>query len=294
MRIIDTYTEIISLFSQREFSMSLWKTYANSISIYLSQQVENDAKLYNFEKQVIPVINNALNNTEKLEETHQSFIYATQQLRDKFIEIFKYDLDVDIILYLGLCNGAGWATDINGKKTVLLGIEKIIELDWCDLNSISSLIYHELGHIWHDSVGKLHLKTDMQSEKSIWQLYREGVAMYFEQMLCNDFSFYHQNKNGWLNWCIKNKENLFIEYIRRVENEESTQEFFGDWSNYQGYSDVGYYLGCEFIKSLLTNYSLIEIANLNLEAITKELKNYCNLIYKIGNGFPCSSIGSRL
>lgn len=294
MRIIDTYTEIISLFSQREFSMSLWRTYANSISIYLSQQVENDAKLYNFEKQVIPVINNALNNTEKLEETHQSFIYATQQLRDKFIEIFKYDLDVDIILYLGLCNGAGWATDINGKKTVLLGIEKIIELDWCDLNSISSLIYHELGHIWHDSVGKLHLKTDMQSEKSIWQLYREGVAMYFEQMLCNDFSFYHQNKNGWLNWCIKNKENLFIEYIRRVENEESTQEFFGDWSNYQGYSDVGNYLGCEFIKSLLTNYSLIEIANLNLEAITKELKNYCNLIYKIGNGFPCSSIGSRL
>lgn len=279
MRIIDTYTEIISLFSQREFSMSLWRTYANSISIYLSQQVENDAKLYNFEKQVIPVINNALNNRAKLEETHQSFIYATQQLSDKLIEIFKYDLDVDIILYLGLCNGAGWATDINGKKTVLLGIEKIIELDWCDLYSISSLIYHELGHIWHDSVGKLHFKTDMQSEKSIWQLYQEGVAMYFEQMLCNDFSFYHQNKNGWLNWCIKNKENLFIEYMRRVENDESTQEFFGDWSNYQGYSDVGYYLGCEFIKSLLTNYSLNEIANLNLEAITKEIKNYSSTYF---------------
>jgi hypothetical protein len=274
MRIIDTYHEIISLFLHRKFSMSLWRTYANSISIYLGEQVENDAQLYNIEKQVIPVINNALNNREKLEETHQSFIYATKQLRDKFIEIFKYDLDVDIILYLGLCNGAGWATDINGKKTVLLGIEKIIELDWCDLQSISSLIYHELGHIWHDSIGRLHLKTDMQSEKSIWQLYREGVAMYFEQMLCNDFSFYHQNKNGWLNWCIKNKEDLFIEYMRRVENNESTQEFFGDWSNYHGYSDVGYYLGCEFIKSLLTNYSLIEIANLNLEAITKELKNY--------------------
>ncbi|MGG0824617.1 hypothetical protein ABE099_17280 [Paenibacillus turicensis] len=274
MRIIDTYTEIISLFSQREFSISLWRSYANSISIYLGQQVENDAQLYNIEKQVIPVINNALDNREKLEETHQSFIYATKQLRNKFIEIFKYDLDVDIILYLGLCNGAGWATDINGKKTVLLGIEKIIELDWCDLQSISSLIYHELGHIWHDSIGKLHLKTDIHSEKSIWQLYREGIAMYFEQMLCNDFSFYHQDRNGWLNWCIKNKGNLFIEYMRRVENEESTQEFFGDWSNYQGYSDVGYYLGCEFIKSLLTNYSLIEIANLNLEAITKELKNY--------------------
>jgi hypothetical protein len=274
MRIIDTYPEIISLFLHRKFSMSLWRTYANSISIYLGEQVENDAQLYNIEKQVIPVINNALNNRGKLEETHQSFIYATKQLRDKFIEIFKYDLDVDIILYLGLCNGAGWATDINGKKTVLLGIEKIIELDWCDLQSISSLIYHDLGHIWHDSIGRLQLKTDMQSEKSIWQLYREGVAMYFEQMLCNDFSFYHQNKNGWLNWCIKNKEDLFIEYMRRIENNESTQEFFGDWSNYHGYSDVGYYLGCEFIKSLLTNYSLIEIANLNLEAITKELKNY--------------------
>ncbi len=274
MRVVDTYNEIISLFSQKEFSLSLWRKYANSISLSLGQKVENDASSYDLDKQVVPVINYAISNVSKLEETHNSFVNATQQLKDRFIKVFKSDLDVDIILYLGLCNGAGWATSLDGKKTVLLGIEKIIELNWCDLQSMSSLIYHELGHIWHDMVGNLYLTTDKQSEKSIWQLYQEGVAMYCEQLLCNNFSFYHQNNDGWLNWCTKNKEALFFEYIRRVEDGESTQVFFGDWCNYQGYSDIGYYLGCELVKSLLNKYSLNEIANLSIETITYELRHY--------------------
>lgn len=74
-----------------------------------------------------------MNNAVKLEQVHSSFVEATQRLQKRFIEAFGNDLDVDIILYLGLCNGAGWATSLTGKKTVLLGIEKIIELDWCDL-----------------------------------------------------------------------------------------------------------------------------------------------------------------
>ena len=274
MKIVDTYSEITALFSQREFSLSLWQNYAGSISPSLRQKIENDASSYNLDTQVIPIINYALNNASKLEETHQSFVNATQGLKDKFFKVFKIDLEVDIILYLGLCNGAGWATSLDGKKTVLLGIEKIIELNWCDLHNMSTLIYHELGHIWHDVSGNLYLTTDKQSQKSIWQLYREGVAMYCEQLLCNDFSFYHQNKEGWLNWCTKNKEALFIEYLRRVEAGESTQDFFGDWCHYQGYSDVGYYLGCEFIKILLNKYSLNEITGLSIETLTYELRHY--------------------
>lgn len=274
MRIIDTYDKILESFPKREFNLAQWRSYINSISIGLSQKLEDDAKHYDLDNQVTPVINAALSNASKLEETHASFIQATQQLRERFIERFSCDLEVDIILYLGLCNGAGWATSVNGKKTVLLGIEKMIELNWCDLQSVSSLIYHELGHLWHEQVGNFKLSTNKQSEKSIWQLYQEGVAMYCEQLMCNDFSFYHQNKEGWLEWCIKNKEALLHEFMRRVEQEESTQPFYGDWSHYQGYSDVGYYLGCEFIKSLLTKYSLTEVTNLNIGVITREFKNY--------------------
>lgn len=274
MRVIDTYNEIKLLFSQKEFNLELWQKYANSISPSLRQKVESDASAYDLAKQVFPVINYALNNITKLEEMHNSFISTTQQLKNTFIEVFKNDLDVDIILYLGLCNGAGWATSLDGKKTILLGVEKIIELDWCDFESMSSLIYHELGHIWHDVVGNLSLKTENQSEKSVWQLYQEGVAMYCEQLLANNFSFYHQNKDEWLKWCVENKDNLFTEYLRRVDNGESTQDFFGDWCNYQGYSDVGYYLGCEFVKRLLKKYSLTEIANLSIETLSYELQRY--------------------
>lgn len=41
-------------------------------------------------------------------------------------------MDVDIILYLGLASGAGWATTLGGKRVILLGVEKIIEIDWYD------------------------------------------------------------------------------------------------------------------------------------------------------------------
>ncbi|MDD4296875.1 MAG: hypothetical protein PHC69_07940 [Ruminiclostridium sp.] len=272
MKVIDTYNKILSSFSHNEFSITLWRDYADLVSPFLSQKVEEDASSYDFNKQVIPVITYALNNADKLEQAHSSFVEATQQLQKRIIEVFGNDLDVNIILYLGLCNGAGWATSLAGKKTVLLGIEKIIELDWCDLSSMSSLIYHELGHIWHDIFGNLYYTTNNRGESSIWQLYQEGIAMYCEKLLCKNFSFYHQDKNGWLKWCDENRKTLFVEYLRRIDACESTQDFFGDWHNYQGHSDVGYYLGCEFIKWLVNRYSLLEIAKLNIKTIIYEFQ----------------------
>ena len=38
-------------------------------------------------------------------------------------------IDVEIVLYLGLCNGAGWVVTIDNKTYCLLGIEKILELN---------------------------------------------------------------------------------------------------------------------------------------------------------------------
>ncbi|MBS5116149.1 MAG: hypothetical protein KHY88_10765 [Erysipelotrichaceae bacterium] len=52
--------------------------------------------------------------------------------------------------------------------------------------------------------------------------------MYFEQLLYDDENFYHQDIDGWLNWCNKNRTMLFYEYIRVIENNESHQKFYGD------------------------------------------------------------------
>ena len=274
MNIIDTYNDIVTYFQNKTFDLLTWRCYASNISPVLSEKVENDANAYDLNEQVIPVINTALQSIEKLEETHNSFISVTNRLDEKFTELFGFELDADIILYLGLCNGAGWATNLNGRKVVLLGIEKIIELNWCDEDSMLTLIYHELGHIWHSIAGNLYYTTDKKNEKSLWQLYQEGVAMYCEQLLCNNFNHYHQDKNGWLDWCLENEVSIKTEYLRRMNNFESTQDFFGDWCSYMGYTDVGYFLGCEFIKTLAIIYSLKEIANLDIKVIASEFENF--------------------
>lgn len=271
MRIIDSYHDIISMFAHKKFSLSAWREYANSTSLSLASKVESDAGAYDMDMQVIPVIEYAMNNIQKLEETHESFLSATLQLEENFVRVLGTAVDVDIVLYLGLCNGAGWATSLDGKKTILLGVEKIIEMNWCDKETMASLIYHELGHIWHDVVGTLRLSTENGSEKSVWHLYQEGVAMYCEQLLCGNKAKYHSHDDTWVRWCENHKEALFTEYIRRVVHNESTQDFFGDWCSYQEHSDVGYYIGCEFVKNLLHKYTLVEIANLPVETLMQEL-----------------------
>lgn len=60
----------------------------------------------------------------------------------------NYRINADVALYLGFCNGAGWVTDIDAKTVVLLGIEKIIELDWVSVDDMRGLVYHELGHVY--------------------------------------------------------------------------------------------------------------------------------------------------
>jgi uncharacterized protein YjaZ len=152
-------------------------------------------------------------------------------------------VEATVVMYLGLCSGAGWATEMDGRPAVLLGLEKIVELDWCDDASMSALIDHELGHLWHFQ----HRTKPAFADKALWQLYTEGMAMFFEQQLKGDRHFFHQNKNGWLAWCEANRDALLEEFARRVAAGESVQDFFGDWCSYQGYSDVGYYLGSVLI-----------------------------------------------
>jgi hypothetical protein len=277
MKIIDTYADILKLFESLNghFELAAWKEYALLVSKELPEKCIEDCSCYDFEKEVRPVIEAALNGKEKLVKLHDSFLAVTSGLKERWKEVFEADIQADIIFYLGLCNGAGWVTTLSGNPSILLGIEKIIELDWIDNDSLIGLLYHELGHIWHATVGILEYETDSVSEKSLWQLYQEGIAMYCEQLLAGDFSYYHQDKDGWLSWCEENREKLFIEYKRRVDENESTQDFFGDWCNFLGYSDVGYYLGCELIKSISNKYSLKKLANLKIEEIYSEL---CSLI----------------
>ena len=105
---------------------------------------------------------------------------------------FEYKVNADIVLYLGLCNGAGWVTRINNKDVILLGIEKILELNWTNEDAMSGLIYHELGHLYHIQNGTFDQVAKDNVQANIWQLLCEGIAMLFEQNLVHNINYFHQ------------------------------------------------------------------------------------------------------
>ena len=206
-----------------------------------------------------------------LETLHTSFVRVTNGLNQRIIDCFAHELEIDIVLYLGLCNAAGWVTDINGRDVILLGIEKILELSWYDEDSMYGLIYHELGHIYHKQYGAFEQEGRNQSQNFIWQLFTEGIAMYFEQLLMNDFSYYHQNKDGWKNWCDAHFQQILMDFQADLPDmTRFNQRYFGDWVDYCGRADVGYYLGARFVQDLCSRYDFEQLIRLEIEEVTRE------------------------
>ena len=124
MRIINTCEKIKTTFANG-FDIDLWRKYAEEISKELPSKCENDAKSYDFNKDILPVLENALNE-EKIDFVSKNFQIVVDTLNANLSKLFDTEPDINIILYLGLCNGAGWTTTLDGKNTVLLGIEIII------------------------------------------------------------------------------------------------------------------------------------------------------------------------
>jgi hypothetical protein len=98
------------------FSLPLWEEYAWKISPELPQKIIEDSSSYNFNRDILPVLLRSINDREKLDEANCSLEAATEMLNIRFAEIFGMEIQVDIILYLGLCNGAGWATTLDAGK----------------------------------------------------------------------------------------------------------------------------------------------------------------------------------
>ncbi|MCM1286276.1 MAG: hypothetical protein NC213_07960 [Acetobacter sp.] len=276
MKIIDTFNDISKVYKNGVFDKALWDNYADSVFPGLKDKVENDfSRVAEYKDKVYKILNDVPKNFKIAETAHQSFINATKNLSDEIKNQFNVDLNVTIILYLGLGNGAGWETTINNQKVVLIGLEKVVELGWCSESYMQALIYHELGHVYHSLFEHKNIIIT-KKEKSIRQLYREGIAMVFEQTLCDDVNRYHQDIDGWLDWCKDNEKLIKTEYLKRIKNTKNVQDFFGDWCSFMNHSDVGYYLGTAFIRFLMNDYSLQEIASMKLNTVLKHFYIFTN------------------
>ncbi|MGI5893232.1 MAG: hypothetical protein ACOX6P_01410 [Candidatus Merdivicinus sp.] len=250
--------------------MKYWQKYAVNIAEELPNKIKNDISGYPFEEKVLPIVQDVYTNWDKLELAHSSFQSAVSKISEQLTRKFHTDLDICTVFYLGLCSGAGWATELNGKPAILLGVEKILELKWYDYDRMFALIAHEIGHIWHQAMGGAFGQANTVDERAVFQLFSEGVAIWFEQSLYGQNDFYLENHDGWLDWCIAHHTEIKREYWRRIQQKESIQDFFGDWERYQGYSDVGYYLGTQFFRWLIKKYSVEEAVCLPIFKIKQE------------------------
>lgn len=274
--IIDTYLQIDALFENEMFNREKWVSYINSIYDNSANIFINDLKEcldngnYVYEKDVLPIINDVYRHSA-LATLHSSFCKVTDNLNKRVMECFGHELDIDIVLYIGLCNGAGWVTNINNRDVILLGIEKILELNWYDERSMCGLIYHELGHVYQKQYGAFAQHSDNNSQNFVWQLFTEGIAMYFEQALVKDFNYYHQDKNGWLEWCDNHFQQILADFYSDLPSmTKSNQKYFGDWVSYNGRGDVGYYLGTKFVQQLCSEYDFEQLINAKIDDIYQE------------------------
>lgn len=276
VQIIDTFSQIGEVFCNGRFGLKRWREYINTIYRNTSDIFEDDLQeyidsgSYTYEDDILPLLNRVQGHPF-LETLHTSFVRVTNGLNQRIIDCFAHELEIDIVLYLGLCNAAGWVTDINGRDVILLGIEKILELSWYDEDSMYGLIYHELGHIYHKQYGAFEQEGRNQSQNFIWQLFTEGIAMYFEQLLMNDLSYYHQNKDGWKDWCDAHFQQILMDFQADLPAmTRFNQRYFGDWVDYCGRADVGYYLGARFVQDLCGRYDFEQLIRLEIEEVTRE------------------------
>ena len=257
MNVIDTSAEMLSAYESGHFCLARWEEYLDRYvpgarEMNLAEMRETVAAGYSWEKEFLPVLDACFADAAGREEAVRSFHRVTDHLDERIVSCFGRTVDVDIILYLGLCVGAGWVTPVNGKTTVLLGMEKILELGWGNEDAMTGLIVHELGHVYQAQYGNLSLESGSSREQFIWQLFTEGIAMVFEQEVVGDRDYFHQDDGEWKEWCRLNAGKIREAFFRDLDSmTDENQRYFGDWVQFEGHGDTGYYLGTLFVRFLL-------------------------------------------
>jgi len=183
------------------------------------------------------------------------------------------DFEVLFVIYVGMGCGAGWATELCGKPACLLGLENIAELGWLEEDTLSALLAHELGHLFHGIWRKrAGLEGLEEHTDPFWQLYVEGFAQRSEHLIGGKETWHEASgQGGWLDWCGKNKGRLAALFLEKAK-EGDVKDFFGSWFAIEGRSQTGYFLGHELVKSWEEDAPLREIAVLPAEEVRRRAK----------------------
>jgi hypothetical protein len=172
------------------------------------------------------------------------------------------DFDVQFVIYVGLGCGAGWATRLGGKPSVLFGLENAAEMTDGRRGEWPGAVSHELAHLahaeWRRRAGLPRLED---SRGPYWQLYKEGFATECERLIDPPAIFrLRTGQSDWLPWCQRHRAELARGFLRDTRARRTVRRFFGSWYNIHGHTECGYYLGAEVIRNLLRKHVRSEVA----------------------------------
>jgi hypothetical protein len=261
IKIIDTFMYFEECFKDNldisiEDKINLWEKCYISKYPELEKKLKEDYESSGYRWRDIAstmVFNRTMEDFHKMQEAYGNILSIINGINEKVEKVFGLTLDINIVLYAGLCNSAGWVDFYDGKRAVLFGIDKIAELNWYPFEKLEPLIAHELCHVIHFELsGEDDLSASIERNnynKGIWRIYEEGFAQFYQnKLLQNEFDCRGME---WTLKCGENKDKLKKLYLEALnDNETGTRHFFGDWFEVLGISDAGYFLGAEFVRKL--------------------------------------------
>lgn len=280
MRTFDLTDGIRSIYENGSFSLPRWERYTDSRMPGITELCRADLQDclnagLSFEENYLPVLRVVYEKEQETREITDHFRAVTDRLEETILSVFGRTVDADLVLYLGLCSGAGWAVQLNGRETVLLGVEKILELHWGGLSEMKALILHELGHLYQEQYGVLRREFSTGRDRFLWQLFTEGIAMVFEQETVGDPQFYHQGSQ-WTSWCAAHLSRIAEAFSGDLDTMSfENQRFFGDWVRFEGQPDTGYYLGARFVRELLTETPFDDLLSWEIGTVRNAFERFC-------------------
>jgi len=285
--VVDTYADFLAYWTDSsskkvDEQVALWQTsYLKKYPELLRKQVENyeetNVNWREIARRILQLIPLRLSLMQKardniLQVCEPTYLRAMQRL--------GIDFDVTFVIYVGIGCGAGWATTYNEQPSVLLGLENIAAEKWHRKNKLQGLLCHELGHLAHMK-WREEWKTFKKAEQDpLFQLYSEGFAQRCEHLILGKETWHMKTGREWLDWCEQHNGWLANEFLARLQEHASVNDFFGSWFSIQRKKQTGYFLGHAFICHLEKTHDLREIALLDPKKVNETCLQYLKSISK--------------
>ena len=204
-----------------------------------------------------------LSNYKRFSVVKNRVIEKIESHYDKYPEIY-------LVPCIGLFTHGGWTERIDDKQYILLAMERITE----DMN-MDIFLTHEIAHCLSEE----NWNTVLDG------FYREGYATYVSLVLSpghNDETYLYMDEELYmscLNWIDKNRGRIYEESSKKLEVLNEYHKFYFTTGYNKEYPNIGYVIGCEYLKYLNKKYTLNELRTFGKKVYENE-KEFKEFIFQ--------------